>query len=98
MLVRSVDSILQQAQDIVTDAKTENLYRTALDGLKIMGSLLVTQAKLLGHLKPDQKNSVNVHLSMSPKEVAKLAEDYSSTAIELPNAVINRKGSPSSDD
>ena len=96
MIIKSVDDIMKQAQEIVNEARTENLYRTALDGLKIMGSLLTTQAKLLGHLKPEQKNSVNVSLSLSPQEVAKLADDYTATVVDVSDAE-DRKRSTRSD-
>jgi len=98
MIIKSVDDMLRQAQEIVNEARSENLYRTALDGLKIMGALLTTQAKLLGHLKPDQKNSVNLHVSLPANEVAKLAEDYAATVVEVGHGEGIRDRTPASDD
>jgi len=98
MIVKSVQDIMRQAQEIVDEARAESLYRTALDGLKVMGALLTTQAKLLGHLKPDQKNNVNLTVSLSPKEVAKLADDYASTVVEIPDEINDRRRTSKSND
>ena len=98
MIIKSVQDIMRQAQEIVDEARAESLYRTALDGLKVMGALLTTQAKLLGHLKPDQKNSLSLNVSLTPKEVAKLADDYASTVVEIPDEIDNRRRTPKSDD
>ena len=97
MIIKSVEDIMKQAQEIVNEARQESLYRTALDGLKVMGALLTTQAKLLGHLKPEQKNNVNVSLSLSPAEVAKLADDYTSTVVDVSHAEDKRHSSASDD-
>jgi len=77
-IVGAVEDLLTQAQEIVDLSKGEGLYKTALDGLKTMGTLLTTQAKLLGHLDTTN-NTTNVSVVMSPKDVAKLAEDYQNT-------------------
>jgi hypothetical protein len=86
LLAKSLQSLLTQAQDIVQEARNEQMYKTALDGLKVMGNLLTTQAKIMGYAPQDQKNNFQVNLSLSPQDVSKLAEDFTSTVeVETPN-------------
>ena len=82
-ILHTLDSVLEEASDIIQEARSDQAYAAALNGIKIIGGLLETQAKLLGLLSPHSSKSVHVHLAVPKEEVAKMADDYRTTVLEI---------------
>jgi hypothetical protein len=82
-ILGKLDHILNEASDIIDEARHAEAYSAALNGIKIIGGLLETQAKLLGLLSPSTTKKIHVHVAVPQEEVAKMAEDYRATVIDL---------------
>ncbi len=95
-ILGKLDHILNEASDIIDEARHAEAYSAALNGIKIIGGLLETQAKLLGLLSPNSSKSVHVHVAVPPEEVAKMADDYRKTVVDLEPS--EREPNPDSDD
>lgn len=78
-LLQSLEVALQDARDIIQDARGDGSYSAAINGIKAIAMLIETQAKLVGLANSSKQKSVTVSLSLPEGEVAKLAKDYENT-------------------
>jgi len=78
-LLQSLEVALQDARDIIQDARGDGSYSAAINGIKAIAMLIETQAKLVGLANSSKQKSVTVSLSLPDGEVAKLARDYETT-------------------
>ena len=80
-ILTKLEDVLDEASQIIGEARSAEAYAAALNGIKIIGGLLETQAKLLGLLSPNK--NVHVHVGVPTEELAKMAEDYTTTVVEV---------------
>lgn len=81
-VVGTLDSAIQETREIAQEARSEGLFSTALNGMKILAGILETQAKIMGiadkHTSKAHK-TLHVHMELPKEEVKKLAEDFHTT-------------------
>jgi hypothetical protein len=78
-LLQSLEVALQDARDIIQEARGDGSYAAAVNGIRAIALLIETQAKLVGLANASKQKSVTVSLSLPDGEVAKLAQDYKDT-------------------
>ena len=86
-IVDVLEDTINDAREIIQEARGEQLYTTALNGMRILAGILETQAKILGIADKHASKSnqtLHLHMSVPPSEVSKMAEDYKSTVEVLP--------------
>lgn len=81
-IISILEEVVGDTQEIIQEARGEQLYTTALNGMRILASILETQAKILGIADKHAGKSnqtLHLHMSVPPSEVSKMAEDYKAT-------------------
>lgn len=78
-MLESLEVALQDAREIIQDARGDGSYAAAINGIKAIAMLIETQAKLVGLASSSRQKSVTVRLSLPEGEVAKMAQDYKTT-------------------
>jgi hypothetical protein len=87
-IVDVLEDTINDTREIIQEARGEQLYTTALNGMRILAGILETQAKILGIADKHASKSnqtLHLHMSVPPSEVSKMAEDYKSTVEVLPS-------------
>lgn len=80
-LLQSLEVALQDCRDIVQDARADQAYSAAVNGIRAIGSLIETQAKLVGLANSSKQKSVAISMSLPDEELDMLANNYHATVV-----------------
>lgn len=80
-LLQSLEVALQDCRDIVQEARGDGSYTAAVNGIRAIGTLIETQAKLVGLANASKNKSVAISMSLPDDELDKLANDYHATVV-----------------
>jgi len=80
-LLQSLEVALQDCRDIVQEARDDGSYNAAVNGIKAIGSLIETQAKLVGLANASRQKNVAISMALPEDELDKLAQNYRATVV-----------------
>ena len=80
-MLQSLEVALRDCRDIVQEARGDGSYTAAVNGIRAIGTLIETQAKLVGLASASKQKSVAVSMALPDEELDKLANDYHSTVV-----------------
>ena len=80
-LLQTLEVALQDCRDIVQEAREDGSYAAAVNGIKAIGTLIETQAKLVGLASASKQKSVAVTMSLPDDELNKLAQNFRDTVV-----------------
>ena len=79
-VVDALQEAINTAKEVIEDARGEQMYGTAINGLKVLAGILETQAKIMGVVdKGSGANNLHLHVAVPTEDLSKLAEDYKAT-------------------